>query len=458
MTLPNLAGVLLAQSAPPTGATATSSDALVVWVLALKRWYGSLTLSSPEALPDRTAWLALVGLVGPVVLAVAFQGPRRALAQLLDLAGLARLVSAGMGRLRRSAKLVVILLGATVVAWTAWEAPLHNRAEKKEELGLLLKSKSRGEFAAEQGVLAAVSPFRDVLALGDTFILLVGAAALVFKFSADRWGRFDQTATGTRAAGGWTTACWGGAGLYAMYRLASLLYDSEGLPPLGGCLVVEAGAVPLLMLMADGLLLAWVVAELRGADGGEEEEGFDVAGAITLVPGGMLACLLGLPARYAATAVGLILFHHTTQATGASAPWSLSFLRGWWLIGIQAGALAFVGLVAGLAASRGSVLGTIRGYGRVLKAEGGRLAALVALIALGVGATSSVAYFAVLAMPTQPWLLLAADSYAHYASLPIGLLGVAAMVELGSRVRETAKPIPSLADEPGIEFTLPDSG
>ena len=50
-----------------------------------------------------------------------------------------------------------------------------------------------------------------------------------------------------------------------------------------------------------------------------------------------------------------------------------------------------------------------------------------------VGATSGLAYFAVLAMPMQSWVLLAADSYAHYASLPIGLIGLAALVELGSR-------------------------
>ena len=38
------------------------------------------------------------------------------------------------------------------------------------------------------------------------------------------------------------------------------------------------------------------------------------------------------------------------------------------------------------------------------------------------------------ALPPQPWVLAAADSYAHYATLPVGLLLLAALVELGSRV------------------------
>ncbi len=49
--------------------------------------------------------------------------------------------------------------------------------------------------------------------------------------------------------------------------------------------------------------------------------------------------------------------------------------------------------------------------------------------------TSPLAYYVVLAMPAQPWVLLAADSYAHYASLPIGLVGLAAMVEAGESRR-----------------------
>lgn len=441
LNLPIVAGLLVAQVAPgsspsaaPSGATTTTIDSSVVWLLALKRWYNSLTLTSPEALPSWNAlWFWLGGIGALLAMAVVAQGPVRAIAQFLDLLGLSRLITAGLGRLRRSSRLVAILLAATVVSWTAWQTPLHNRAEKKQELGLLLNSKSRTEFSIEQGILASITPVRDLLDMGDTLVLLVGAAALIFKFSADRWGRFDNSeVAGRGSSGGWTTACWGAAGLYAMYRMAGLIYDIEGLPPLGGCLFVEVALVPVLMLLCDGILLAWVVAELRGVHVGDEEEGFDVAAAITLVPGAILACLFAIPARYAAMAAGLAQFHHITPKPGVTS-WPLILLRGWGLIGLQAGAITMIGLIAGLAASNGTWLGTIRGYGRVLKAEGGRLAGLIVLTGLGVGITSAVAYYGVLAMPAQPWVLLAADSYAHYASLPIGLIGVAALVELGAR-------------------------
>ena len=36
-------------------------------------------------------------------------------------------------------------------------------------------------------------------------------------------------------------------------------------------------------------------------------------------------------------------------------------------------------------------------------------------------------------LPTQTWVLAAADSYAHYATLPVGLLMLAGLVELGER-------------------------
>lgn len=436
MNFAQIAGLLIAQAAPApgasSGATTAPADAVNVPIIALKRWYGSLTLSSPEGLPSYTAlWALLAGLGALLFVALVVQGPR-GLLQFLDLAGLARVMSAGAGRLRRSTRLLAILLGATVVSWTAWQAPLHNRAEKKEELTLLMKTKSRAELSIEQGALAALTPFRDVMGLGDMVVLLVGAAALVFKFSADRWGRFDAAPiAGRPSLSGWTTVCWAGAGLYAMYRIAGLIVDLEGLPPLGGCLFPEIGAVPLLMLLSDGLLLAWVLTELRGAYSGDEEAGFDVVGAITIVPAAMLACLVGMPARYMATTAGLAFFHHLPPKLQANA-WLLMFLRGWGLVALQAGSIALVGLAAAVPWSRGTWGSALAGYGRVLRASGGRLAAVLALVGLLIGSTSALAYYAVLAMPVQPWVLLAADSYAHYASLPIGLVGLAALVELGA--------------------------
>ena len=44
-----------------------------------------------------------------------------------------------------------------------------------------------------------------------------------------------------------------------------------------------------------------------------------------------------------------------------------------------------------------------------------------------------VAYLLVLSLPTSTWALAAADSYAHYGTLPVGLVLLAALVELGER-------------------------
>ena len=55
-------------------------------------------------------------------------------------------------------------------------------------------------------------------------------------------------------------------------------------------------------------------------------------------------------------------------------------------------------------------------------------------------------------MPAQPWVLLAADSYAHYASLPIGLLGLAGLVELGTRVSVRGKR-PAFDTAAGVVFS-----
>ena len=76
--------------------------------------------------------------------------------------------------------------------------------------------------------------------------------------------------------------------------------------PLGGCLVVEAVFVPILMVISDGFLMAWLLTELRNAGlDNTGEDRLDLRQAIALMPGSALACALALPARYVATFVWL---------------------------------------------------------------------------------------------------------------------------------------------------------
>ena len=62
----------------------------------------------------------------------------------------------------------------------------------------------------------------------------------------------------------------------------------------------------------------------------------------------------------------------------------------------------------------------------------------MALAGLAAGGGAALAYLMVLSLPASTWVLAAADGYAHYATLPVGLLLLAALVELGERTRPTA--------------------
>jgi hypothetical protein len=77
--------------------------------------------------------------------------------------------------------------------------------------------------------------------------------------------------------------------------------------------------------------------------------------------------------------------------------------------------------------------GAMEGWLRMLRSQGGRLTAVVAGAGVAAGALAAAAYFIVLSLPAATWVLNAADSYAHYATLPVGLWTLAALVELGER-------------------------
>ena len=104
--------------APRVGA---NPDSMVL--LALRRWCSSLTLSSPEGVPDlHGLWAGLLGLAALFVVAVLFQGPTRALKQVLDLPGHLRLAKSATQRVWSSSRLVSIAMGFTVLSWTASQA------------------------------------------------------------------------------------------------------------------------------------------------------------------------------------------------------------------------------------------------------------------------------------------------------------------------------------------------
>ena len=419
------------------------ADPASIPLLALKRWFSGLTLSSPDPDPNPFGFYALLaGLAATILAAIAFQGPRRALRQFFDVPGHIRLLSAAIGRLRRATRLVAVLLGAAVFSWTAWQARSFADPSGTEDLAVLLKNRSVGEIALQQGNLAALTPFRDLAGLGDTLVLLIAAVAIVFRLSADRWGGeveavryLDGPDLGPdRRPPSWTTVAWGLAGFYVVYRAFTSILRPGGVP-LGGIWIAEVPIVLAMMLVADALLLAWVLRELVAAGDGPsttEDEGLDEIGALEILPGAVVACLAVLPARYAATAAWLTL---QNLGSGPILGPLATLLRGPGLIALQAASLPFLGLVA--VASRRDLRRPR--FFRLLRAEGGRIAAITVVAVLGVGGMAALAYAALLAMPAQPWVLKAADAYSHFATLPIGLVLAATFVELSGQLSPTAE-------------------
>jgi hypothetical protein len=62
------------------------------------------------------------------------------------------------------------------------------------------------------------------------------------------------------------------------------------------------------------------------------------------------------------------------------------------------------------------------------------------MAAVAAGMVSAAAYAILLLLPAQSWVLNAADSYAHFATLPVGLWALSALIELGRRSLPTATP------------------
>ena len=440
-----------------------------MYFLSLRRWCSSLTLSSPQAIPSlHPAWALLAGLAGLLILAVLAQRPIRVLQQLFNLAGHVRLVQKSSRRLWRAGRMVAIAIGFTVLSSTASQAWIFNQESRKADLISLTKSRRLSELALEQGLFTSLTPLRDVAGLAENLPLLIIAAIVVFRssFEIPGWGvpapGAESVGSHARTRAGWSTLIWGCGSLYALYRIIARMAGSTDLP-LGSCLVVEGLIVPLMMLVCDGFLFAWVLVELRTA-------GFDVPGedrlevrqAIALMPAAALACALALPARYLATLVLLASSYLPTSFNATSLGNYIRWQLGWGLTDVQAVGLIGFGLAGAVAWSRGSIRGAIAGYGRLLAYEGGNVVAVAVIAGIASGLLAAAAYAVVLLLPAQSWVLAAADSYAHFATLPVGLWALAAMIELAERslptallARSTARST-SVETDPQVDHSLHD--
>jgi len=460
----------LAGGAGPAPSTPSGAGSLLA--LSLRRWFGSLTLSPPSIQPGAVpegVWALLAGVGALLVVVLAVQGPRRALGQLVDIRSHLALLDAALGRLRRSGRLLMVVVGVSVVSWTAAQGLRYAGSAGRDDLALLLRDRRVTDVAWAQGTLAALTPLRDVVGLSLMIPMLLVVTFVLFQYSTFRWSAIRPHPSIRVQATRWATIGWGSTALYAIYRFVGFLASGGGDRPLGGCLSPETVIIPALMALADGVVLAWVLVELRHAGGrtvaadpalrpvavwdsggGTDDDRLDVTGIVLAIPAAVVGCLLTFPARYIAT--GFALGSDYLLAGTPPDPNIASFLRwelSWGLIVWQAVGLVFVGWLGAAAWSRGVVpWGALRGFGRLLVNDGARLVVILLAGGVSAGVLAAVAYALILSLPGATWVLSAADSYAHYATLPVGLIMLAALVELGGRSVVT---LPVAASKPETE-------
>jgi hypothetical protein len=194
-----------------------------------------------------------------------------------------------------------------------------------------------------------------------------------------------------------------------------------------------------MMLICDGFLMAWVLTELRNAGlDTTGEDRLDIRQAIALMPASALACFLAFPSRYVATFVWLSAAYFPTWVSAAPLGAYVRWQLGWGLTDLQAIGLAMVGFGGVVAWSRGTIRGSLIGFKRLLRAQGGQLVAVMAMASVAAGLLAGSVYVVILLLPSQSWVLGAADSYAHYVTLPVGLWVLGAVITLAERTLPTA--------------------
>ncbi len=86
-----------------------------------------------------------------------------------------------------------------MLSWTVWQFRSFGSQERLEDLVILLKTKSVGEVAVEQGLLAALTPLRDLCGLGDTLVLVVAVSAPGLQALGRPLGRHGDTVRAGRS-------------------------------------------------------------------------------------------------------------------------------------------------------------------------------------------------------------------------------------------------------------------
>ena len=426
--------------------TTNSADAML---LALKRWVGGGTLTSPDAVasPDFQARFWLLGLLLMLLAGLLRQGPRAVFVGLFDWSEARRLVGLGLRRLKQRPVVPLALGGFLLLSWTTIQLIHYADPLGVDNLQKSLRTKTLPVLSLEQGLLAALTPLRDLTNLADCWPLVAAAALIAFYFTSKlQWVPQSTMHRGLKNAQLWAQFFWIAASVWLFYRMV-VGGSSEGGLPLNSGAYIEILLEPLFMLVIDAVLLSWILTELRDAPFTDNDTLLpNVEHVLNLLPGLILVNFLIVPGRYFAHGLWLVWNSVVDLiATNGVVPpavvqyvvWGLS----WGILDMQAIAFPLMILTGAAAWGRGSIRETFRIASRML-ARGASTIFLITLFCglLNLISTALISTL-ILSHPTEPWVLMSADSYCHYASLYIGLSLVSCFVQMGEEALVTAQAI-----------------
>lgn len=434
-------------------AQGTSSDANLAPLARrlLRGGLGTAPGSSVDLLLLVLGWLVVLAIVTGLL-----QGDwKKWLRGLVDVRGHFEQLGAGLEILRRNKRPLWVILAAAVMGWTGWSLGVWQDAASKDELeGMLaVHDNSATSWAAAHGLAVAVVPLRDLLSLGDLMALVLGACVLLFARTAElaQHLRFETRAVENVRLKRRIGTIWVGLIILAAYRMLVFLVNPAD-APLADCMYINAVAMPVLTLLADGILLSWVLTEFgRGLLNHFDWESDDTVAFVRNIPAAMLACGLVNPGRYAIMAFAITEAQFNTSSTWPASRWAPIL---WASTIAQVVGLAWFAFPAVVAVSRrGRLRDIFWAYLTLLRRAGGQVVGLTALAILLDWLALMPFYWIFGTMQRETWSLLGAASYGHYATLIVGIILLAGTTQLAYQelgIEQEQGPIPILLSEPPV--------
>ncbi|MCY2933380.1 MAG: hypothetical protein NT172_04365 [Planctomycetota bacterium] len=420
-----------------------SADAML---LALKRWVSDATLTSPDTLPspDFQSRFWFSGLLLLLLFSLIAQGPKRFFTGLFQWSDLRQLFQQSYSRLRSRPIVPLALGGMLLISWTTSQLLSYNSRSGSDELQMSLRSRTLPVLSLEQGLLAALTPLRDLTNLADCWPMVAMAVFLAFQHNSMlQWVPRSTMTPIMKSANFWSQVLWIAGCIWLVYRMVIGVSSYDGLPLNTGA-YIEVVLEPAIMLLIDSFLLAWVLTEIRDATYSENDQMKpDFEKIASLLPGIFLVNFSIAPGRYFAHALWLVwnsVVDYIAVAGSASSSiinyviWGLS----WGILELQVIAFPFVILAGSLAWSQGSIQQTIRLSLRMLKKDGSLIFLMTLFCGLLNIISSAIITTLILSHPVEPWVFKCADSYCHFATLFTGLIMLSSLIEVGERSLTTA--------------------